>query len=337
MLIPMETNLIIQSLILLASVLVLAKASHMVINSAVKLAKFTGLDELVIGFIVISVTTSLPELAVSVSAISKGDVGISIGNLLGSNITDICLIVGLVALLKPVKISRWMFRDLSTILFLTSVIPLFLLVVKEASRLIGAVLLIFFALFCLYSLKSRITTRAPKPKTLNTPRNPYKKKRAVLVNSLSFLVGIGGVILSSNFAVDSALNVASIIGIVPAVIGATVVAMATSLPELSVNLAALRTKHISLALGDAIGAGLTNTTLNLGIVLLVAPITVNMTIFSTLVSFLLLANVFMWYFLERGKLTHLEGLSLLILYQLFLVTIFEVQIALLTKPLTSLP
>jgi len=322
----METNLITQSLILLASVLVLAKSSHLVINNAVKLARFTRLDELVIGFIIISVTTSLPELAVSVSAVSKGNVGISIGNLFGSNITDICLIVGIVALMKPMKISKWAFSDLSAILFITSVIPLFLLIVKEASQIVGIVLLLFFAYFCWYSLKKRITTRTRRTEKLGKRR---QVKGPIMSTMVRLFAGIGGVVLSSNFAVDSALNVASIMGMVPAIIGATIVAIGTSLPELSVNLAALRTKHFGLALGDAIGACLTNTTLNLGIVLLVAPITVNMAVFSTLISFLLLANIFMWYFLERGKLTHFAGLSLLILYQLFLVTIFEVQIALL--------
>jgi len=321
-------DLIIQAFVLLVSVLVLAKSSHIVIHNAVSLARFTRLDELVIGFLIISVTTSLPELAVSISSVLKGNIGVSVGNLLGSNITDICLIVGIVALLKPMKVSKWTFRDLSAILFLTSVVPIFLLFIKEAGQLIGVVLLALFVFFCGYSLKQNIVRRHRRHRKANTSKIPHMDKVPILLTTAFLLAGIGGVVISSSFAVDSALNVASIIGIAPTVIGAAVVAVGTSLPELSVNLAALRTKHYNLALGDAIGACMTNASLNLGIVLLVAPVTVNISVFSTLIFFLLLANLFMWYFLELRKLTHREGLLLLIIYNIFLATTFEAQVVL---------
>ncbi|MFQ6021008.1 MAG: hypothetical protein ACE5J4_03290, partial [Candidatus Aenigmatarchaeota archaeon] len=116
-------------ILLMISITVLIETSHMVIDSSVRISHLTRIGEFVIGFIFISLTTSIPEFAVSFSAVSMGDIGISIGNLFGSNITDIALIIGIIAIMGAVKIKRGNIQRLATILLFTSLIPISLLIV----------------------------------------------------------------------------------------------------------------------------------------------------------------------------------------------------------------
>jgi len=134
-------ELLIQSLILFISLVILSKSSHIVSESSVKIAKITRLGELTIGFIVLSLASSAPEIAVAFSAITSGNVGITLGNIFGSNIADILLIPGIMAFLGTIKIYKKSMRELSTILFITSTIPISLLTFIFYSRIVGLMLI----------------------------------------------------------------------------------------------------------------------------------------------------------------------------------------------------
>jgi cation:H+ antiporter len=309
--------------VLVVSLLALIKTSHWVIGSAMKIAHMARLSEMTVGFLFIAVATSLPELAVSVSAIMSNDIGISIGNLLGSNIADIALIVGIAALFGPVIIKRKMLKDISAILFLTSFVLILLMGMTFASRYIGILLLFIFAGFVYFSLKNR------KPPALRGTKGKTMNAREVMKTLLTFAVGVAGVFISSRFVVDSAVSIALALGVAESVIGASVIAVGTSLPELAVDLTAIRAKRWGLALGDAIGSTLTNITLILGFVLAVSPFAVNMSIFQTITLFVLLTNVILWYFISRGKLERSNGIVLLFIYLMFLMSLFGVQLAIL--------
>jgi len=323
----MLPSIVLEALILLLSLIVLIKTSHWVINSAIKIAKFARLSELVIGFLFIAIATSLPELAVSISAVASGDVGVSIGNLLGSNIADIALIVGIAAFFGPVVIKKKMLKDISTILFLTSLVLILLLAMTFASQFIGLILLSIFLAFVYFSVKKKHTVPVGRAEI---PIKDYgTRARALIKTIIVFVVGIGGVFLSSRLIVDSASNIALSLGIAEAVIGASAVAIGTSLPELAVDLSAIKAKRWGLALGDAMGSTLTNLTLVLGFVLTVSPFAVDISIFETLLLFVLLTNITLWFFLTRGKLERFHGIVLLFLYQIFLLSLFGVQLIIL--------
>lgn len=312
--------MLLEVVVLVISLLALIKTSQWVIDSAMKIASMAKLSELTVGFIFISVSTSLPELAVSVSAILSSDIGISVGNLLGSNIADIALIVGIAAFFGPVIIKRKMLKDISTILFLTSFVLIILMSMTFASKYIGVLLLLIFSVFIYFSVRKRtVSARVPGEYEFNA--------RTVIKTVIMFLVGVAGVFLSSRFVVDSASNIALALGVAEAVIGASVIAVGTSLPELAVDLTAIRARRWGLALGDAIGSTLTNITLVLGFVLVASPLAVNMSIFQTMTLFVLLTNVVLWYFITRGKLNRNEGIVLLFIYLMFLMSLFGVQIA----------
>jgi cation:H+ antiporter len=313
--------LLINSALLLGALIALAISSHVVIGSSIKIARITRMGELIIGFVLLAVATSIPELAVSISAVVTGEIGISIGNLLGSNVADLALIIGFAALLSPILIRRKMLRELSTTLFFTSMILLLLLQLGYASRLIGLGLLLIFVYFIWWTVKRRVTVL------------PQRRKRfdflAFLPAIFWFSIGLAGVIVSSAFVVSSASSIAALLGIASSVIGATAIAIGTSLPELAVNITAIRKRRYGLAIGNTIGSCLTNLSLVLGAVLVASPFVIDMSIFSTLIAFVLLTNIMVWFFMGRGRLARFEGSALLFVYLIFIMTVYGVQLVIL--------
>ena len=163
--------------------------------------------------------------------------------------------------------------------------------------------------------------RIPDENGQVAPEEKAKLKRYLLYTVL----GGVGVVVSANFLVDSAIVIAGTVGIPRIVIGATIVALGTSLPELTLDLKAFLRGHPGLALGDIIGSSFINITLVLGITLFLPaalgnPVTMNMEVYQNLIIFSTISNLFFWYFLSQGKLTWKEGALFLFIYALFLVT-----------------
>lgn len=312
-------------LVLLGALAVLAKASDVAINNSVKVADITGFGRTTIGFILVAFSTSLPELLVAVfAAIRQEAVGVAVGNVLGSNIVNICLILGICFLLVTLKcpkysclypsMAREEVRSLYFGLFVSSIIPLSLLYLKEASRFIGVILLTVFVVY-LYQM-SRI--RNVKEEGSLGPERQRLRRYAFIT-----LAGIAVVVATSYFIVDSASYVAKSVGIPPVIIGATIIAFGTSVPELATSIAATRKGHLDLALGNIVGSCFINITCILGVTLVSSPLNVNMTAFSELAIFSLITNLFLWYFLSNEKLTWREGAVLLFIYTLFLTISFS--------------
>ena len=323
---PGTSGVLWQLLIFFGSIMVLSKASHIVIKNSVKIAKITKLGELVIGFILLSVATSLPEMAVSFSAIMSGNAAISIGNILGSNITNLGFVIAIPAIIAPIKIQRGTFEKLPTILFLSSIIPLFFLTMEETSAYVGILLISAFAFFTVYSVKKKISLKLIEREPMDILKKlalPFEFYRSLLF----LIIGVFIVIISSTYVVDSASTISSVVGVAESVVGATIIAIGTSLPELSVSLAAIRSNHNAMALGNTIGSCLTNITLILGVVLFLSPATINISIFSTLLLFVIGVTMVSWYFFTTGRtLDRREGITLLMIYILFLITTFGVQL-----------
>lgn len=304
--------------LLVISLAVLIETSHIVISSAVKISRITRLGQFVIGFIFVAFATSIPELAVSFSAITMEKIGISIGNILGSNIADICLVVGIAAIMAPMIMRRGKIKELSTMLFVTSIIPVILLTLTFASQLVGFILIGFFIFFIGITIRKKLKLSKKIAKRV--------EKKELLPMLFLFFAGIFGVLMSSNQTVISAVSIAETLGIAESVIAASAIAIGTSLPELVVGIDAMRKGYWHLVMGEAIGSTVTNISLVLGAVLIVTPFVVNMSIFTTLMMFVLLTNLFLWYFVTGGKLGRKEGLILLFIYEIFLIVLFTTQL-----------
>lgn len=314
----------INALILLASLLVLDKASHLTITNSVKVADMTGFGKTTIGFILLAFSTSLPELSVAIfSAIGGGAIGVAIGNALGSNIVNVCLILGVCVLLGTLRNSKatglvpFMTKEeigsLHFGLFVASIVPLSLMYIGYASRFIGAILLTIFILYTYQLSKVKIIKE----------EEPLGEERQNL-HRYTFLIFIGAasVVASSYFIVDSATYIALKIGVPYIIIGSTIVALGTSVPELATSIEATKQGHLNLAFGNIIGSCFINITCILGVTLVASQLTVNIAAFSDLAMFSLIANLFLWYFLSSEKISWREGSVLLFFYLLFLAISF---------------
>ncbi|MEM2112372.1 MAG: sodium:calcium antiporter [Candidatus Bathyarchaeia archaeon] len=313
--------------VLMGSLLALNKGSDLIIDNSVKVADITGLGKTAVGFILVALSTTLPELSVSVlSALGQGTIGVAIGNAVGSNIVNICLILGICFLLitiknskeaySPLKMTREEIRSLYFGIFIASIVPLSLIYIGYASRLIGILLIAIFTFYNIQILKRKKKTN----EILSQNEGVEKIRRYVFMTFL----GAAVVVASSYFIVGSSSYIAINIGIPSIVIGATIIAFGTSLPELVNSINATKKGHIDLALGNIVGSGFINTTLILGVTLIASPLRVNTAAFSNLILFSIITNLFLWYFLLGEKISWREGSILLFLYFLFLITSFGI-------------
>jgi cation:H+ antiporter len=309
-------DLIVQLLILVASLVILAFSSHYAIKAIEKLIELTGLSEMSTGFILLATLTSVPEIIVALFAVLQGEPGISIGDILGSNVFNIGAVLGLLGLLGYLKTCcTTLLTELTDILFITSLIPLLLVIFKVASPVVGIILLATFVANTYFMAKKRL----PAVESNGSEAPAERKGRTKVIVML--LVALAGVIVAARLVVSSGISIASLLGAPPILLGAKIIAIGTSLPELTTDFTAVRRGRVHLAIGGIIGSNLTNLTLVLGLVLLASPFAVDMTIFTELFPFLLITTVIFWRFLTRGGISKIGGVILLMTYLLFQIII----------------
>lgn len=326
-------------LIIAVSFVILNFASSLAINNAVKVSAITRLGKTAVGFSLIAFSTSLPELTVALIAGFTGGAALSIGNVLGSNIVNISVIISLAAFLvffmarrKAKKTNQTLPTDCNIVpnlaksdvssiyfgLFISSIIPIVLIFISTATWAVGLVLIGIFIGY-MYQL-SRVRMPEEGNQVVSNEEKLKLKKYLLLT-----VGGALGVVVSAYFLVESAVAIAESIGLSQQVIGATIIAIGTSLPELTLDLKAILQGHSGLAFGDIIGSSFVNITLILGVTLFVpalvgSQIVMRMDVFQNLVLFSILTNLIFWYFLSRGQIGKREGLIFLLLYILFIVT-----------------
>lgn len=200
--------------------------------------------------------------------------------------------------------------EMTDVLVITSLIPLLLVVFKISSPIIGFVLLLTFMISIYLMTRKRMPMA-----TVEKSATVEKKKRKTVVATL--VLSFVGVALAARLVVSSGLNIAALVGVPPILIGAKVVSIGTSLPELTLDLAAVRRGRVHLAIGDILGSNLTNLTLVLGLVLLTSPFAVDMTILAEILPFLPITTIILWRFLTKGGVSQVGGIILIVTYILF--------------------
>jgi cation:H+ antiporter len=316
----MIENTAFQLLILIASLVGLASASHYAIRAVEKLVEITGLSEASAGFIILAVLTSTPELIVAVFSVIQGNAAVSIGDVLGSNVFNIGAVLGILGILGYLKVCCTdLLVELTDMLSIIVLIPLLLVISQYhifeiPSQIIGVILLTAFLINTYLIAKKRTP-----PVYANDVKPISKRKKGGVIATLllSFIV----VVISAQLTVNSASNIATALGVPAILVGAKIVAIGTSLPELTLDLAAVRRGRLQLAIGGIIGSNLTNLTLILGIVLLTSPFTVDLAVFIEILPFLMITTVIFWRFIMRGGVSKAGGAFLLLAYILFQILI----------------
>jgi cation:H+ antiporter len=317
----MSELLVVDILLLSAFLAVLVKCAVFAVERITNFSRMVGISELAAGFFIVALSTSMPEITVAIFSVASDNVGITLGDIFGSNVTNISLIAALFMLVSPIKkIEKKTVQRLSPFLVVAAAIPLLLLVVGEGSKFIGIVLLAVFGVFTYRTFRSdrKANNLNSKPRVVHFPSAARQLGL--------FAVGMALVIVSAKMIVDSASSIAEHTGVRESVLGATIVALGTSLPELSVDLAAVRKRHLNLAFGDIIGSSVTNIGLILGIVLLLSNIQVNFSVLSTLIAFAVGTQAVMFVLLRRVRIRAWHSFLLLSVYGIFLVTLYGVQL-----------
>lgn len=309
----MLDDLIVQLMILVGSLVVLAFSSHYTIKAIEKIIELTGLSEMSAGFILLATLTSAPETVVAVFAILQGEAGISVGDILGSNVFNIGAVLGLLGIMGYLKTCCTnLLNELTDILFVTSLIPLLLVIFKVSTPIIGVVLLATFVANTYLMAKKRTPAVETNGLEASVKKNGSKTKTIIML-----LVALAGVVVAARLVVSSGISIAATLGAPPILLGAKIIAIGTSLPELTTDFSAVRRGRVHLAIGGIIGSNLTNLTLVLGIVLLASPLAVDITIFNEILPFLLITTVIFWRFLTKGGISKTGGAILLASYLLF--------------------
>jgi len=305
--------MIIYSTPLLAiSLLLIAVISERVIRYVLVLSKVFGLSEMAAGFILLSITTSLPELSVSTVASFAGEGGLSVGNVLGSNIANLTIIIGLAIFLSKTEVlaKGQSQKELVQFLFLSSIIPLFIVQRGSLGPVLGIVLLTLFIYFT-------VTISRKTEKT--EPIEPVHIRDTAMVG-LKFMVGVVLIIVFSKFVVDSSVDIAWFIGLPPSILGATIIGLGTSLPELATTVQALKKNLFGMALGNLLGSCVTNITLILGISSLISFSQVNVLAVQSIMFYVLLSSLSVWYMVGASERIGKKGaLFLCVVYIAFIL------------------
>lgn len=288
--------------IVVGLVVVLFGADRLTVG-AVAIARRLHISQLVIGLTIVAMGTSMPEFCVSLVSALKGTPDIAVGNVVGSNIFNTLFIVGLAAAVTPITILKTTVRrDIPFALF-ASVLLLLLCLNGNISRTDAGLLLIVFVLFM------ALTFHDAKPDG-EEDTSSAAPPASVLKSVFFLLLGLAALIFGSNLFVEAATQVASRLGVSDAVIGLTIVAGGTSLPELATSIVAARKGNSGIAIGNVLGSNVFNILAILGLTGLIAPMEIQ-GITSSDFAVLILSMFLLWLFsYTKYKINRLEGVAL---------------------------
>ncbi|UCD72540.1 MAG: sodium:calcium antiporter [Candidatus Bathyarchaeota archaeon] len=298
--------------VLITSLTLMGMLSDRIIRYVSALSTILGLSEMAAGFILLSVTTSLPELSVSALAAFREEAGLSVGNVLGSNVANLTVIIGLAVLIsnKTITVERQFQKELIQFLFLSSIIPLFILQRGSLGLILGLVLLILFVYFGIV-----VSQKAPEIKPIERMR---KRDRTIII--AKFWLSVALIILISKFVVDSSLEIAGYMDLPPSIVGATIVGLGTSLPELATTIQAFKKKLYGMALGNLLGSCVTNITLILGVSSLLSPSKVSIIAVESIMFYVLLSSLSIWYMIGTNeRISRRDALFLCGVYAFFVL------------------
>ena len=302
---------------LLLGFIIIIKGSDMLVDGSVNLAKFLKIPTLVIGLTIVAIATGVPEIAISISSSLKGSNGLLLGNLLGSNIFNILFILGLIAIIKPLYIKKEIILK-NYAFALLSCLVLFIIsydiyfgdsLVNVITRTEGILLLCFAGIF-LYST----VLGATLDKNIKVEKGKFSFK-----DILYIVVGIILIGLSAEVIVNSAVNISKWLGIGEDLIGLTIIAVGTNLPELVTSIVAVRKGQVDIAIGNLVGTNIYNIFLILGLAATINPITISSNAFIDIIV-LAITSFIVYIFIQHKKdINRKEGIIMILLYIIYIV------------------
>jgi cation:H+ antiporter len=308
------------SFLVILGLILLTLGAEGLVRAGISFALRIGVTPLVIGLTIVAFGTGSPEMVVSVEAALRGNSGLALGNVVGSNISNTALILGVAALIYPIEAkSQVVRREMPIMIAVTGALWLMILD-GELGRIDGVILLSASIVYTVtvYALARRsklAEVRAEFEEAIVKPSN------SVLIDIVYFVVGLAILVLGARVLIDGAVEIARILEISDVVVGLSVIAIGTSLPELATSAVASLRKESDLALGNAIGSNIVNILLVLGLASIVTPISAA-EIRTLDMAVLLGVALFLWALLGfRFVLDRFEAVILLCIYAVYIYTL----------------
>lgn len=304
----------------IAGLVALFLGGESLVRGASRLARILGINPIVIGLTIVAFGTSAPEFVVCLIAAFKGSSDIVLGNIVGSNISNIGLILGLAALMSPLFIQIKLIKVEVPVMIIISLVLYAMAWSLGIGRIGGAALFITLIAFGIYSY-------------YGATKEPYKVEReyeefigvknGIGKQVLFLIIGLAGLVIGARFVVDSAISMARLFGISELVISITAVAIGTSLPELSTSLVAALKKEHDIVVGNIIGSNIFNIGI-LGLVSVIHPISVSPGLLKFEFPVMIFMTILVLPIMRTGhRVSRIEGILLLIFYSAFIFILFR--------------
>lgn len=306
-------------IIFVLALAVLVKSSELFVDNADKMSRTLQINKLFVGVIVLSIGTTLPELITSIFAVLKGTTSIVPGDVFGSNIVNILLILGIGTIVaKGITLKDEGIKDQIGILLCTSTLLILLSYDGIFTRFEAMIAIFAYVAYGLFALSEHRAGRFDIFKNWLTQEKWTIKNFAILIGS-GVLVGT-----SAFVTLHAMTEVSELTSILPSALSASLLAIGTSLPELTVSLTALKKGSPQMAVGNIIGANILTATVVMGVSALISPLNVTSDLLILGVPFLLIALILLTFAVIKGKLSKYEGIFFVIIYSTFLGQLFNI-------------
>lgn len=297
----------IQLVLLIVGFVLLIKGSDFFVDGSSNIASILKIPTLIVGLTIVAFGTSAPEAAVSITSSLSGNNALAVSNVIGSNLFNMMLIIGLCALLRELKIGRDVLnKDLPFLVVITAILSGFIIIGWSISRVEGIILFLLIIGYVSYLVYS-----AKKTKEAQIVEKP---KMGLLRSIIYIIGGMAGIIIGADFVVDSASYIAMAFGMSETLVGLTIVAIGTSLPELVTSLTALKKEENQLIIGNVIGSNIFNILFVLGASSIISPITINPNMIVDIALMLGVTILFFIFGKTQDKYDKKEGFILVALF-----------------------
>lgn len=308
--------LIVNFILLIIGLFLLIKGADVFVDGASNIARKLKIPSLIIGLTLVSIGTSAPELSISVTSALQGINSMSFGNVIGSNTFNVLVVIGASALFTALTVSSDVKKfDVPILIGIYVLLALFAFVISPLAltRIEAAILLVLFVLYI-----ALLIFRGRSEQTEDDSDEPIKKW---YVSIILIVVGIAAIIFGGDLVVDSASAIAIKFGMSELMVGLTIVAVGTSLPELVTSVVAARKGELDIAIGNAVGSSIMNTLLILGVSAVLSPISIEPSALVDVIVMALSILIIFFTTLKKNSVGKITGASMLAVYVLYITYI----------------
>lgn len=302
-----------QFIILLFGFFFLIKGADIFVNGASSIARKFNVPSMIIGLTIVALGTSAPEAAVSITSSLAGQNDMSVANVVGSNLFNILIVLGISSIFRTLPVQSNTINKDTPFLIIVSILLLIFSFNLKINRIEGTTLLIIFIGFIMYTIKSALHSKATS--VIDEEVNELSSKEMSLLKTILIsIIGIIGIVIGGDMVVNSASSIATSFGMSATLVGLTIVAIGTSLPEFVTSIIAVRKGETEIAIGNVIGSNIFNILLILGLASSISPIKISIFAFIDELFMVLITTLLYLFMRKDSQILKKQGYILVMLY-----------------------